>query len=205
MKHILIVANGEQPKHQHHWNRIKGARPLVCTDGAANWLMERNLTPDVIIGDMDSLRDELRAQIHADSLHHIPSQENTDLEKAIEYALQKGYTAATILAATGKREDQTLANLYLLVKYAGKLQIQLLTNYSTIDAITDSLTTRVEPGQIISLLPAGHAEGVTTTGLEYPLENERLEIGSRGVSNRAVESEITVSLTSGALLLFRNF
>jgi len=205
MKHILIVANGEQPVSEQHWKRIERASPLVCTDGAANWVLERDIVPDIVIGDMDSLRSEIRAKIEKNTLRHIPSQENTDLEKAIDYALEQGYDAATILGATGKREDQTLANLYLLVKYAGDIHIQLLTNYCTIEPVTDSLTVHAEIGQVISLLPVGQTEGVSTTGLEYPLENEVLEIGSRGVSNCAVENEVTVSLTSGALLLFRNF
>lgn len=205
MKHLIIVANGEPPVPDQHWRRIRQADPLVCTDGAANFLLERDITPDVVIGDLDSLQEIYRTRLTDQHMHHISSQENTDLEKAIDYAVEEGYTAATILGATGKREDQTLANLYLLVKYAPRIQLQILTNYSVVDAVTDSVTLRVEPGQIISLLPVGHADGVTTAGLQYPLQNESLEIGSRGISNQAVESEITVSLQSGALLLFRNF
>jgi len=205
MKHVVIVANGEIPKPPQHWNRIKRAHPLICTDGAANWLIERNITPDVIIGDMDSLEDNIRGGLDQDTIHHVPTQENTDLEKALDYALDHGYTAATVLAATGKREDQTLGNLYLLIKYAPDIHIQLLTNYSSIEPVTDSLTTRVDPGQTISLLPAGFAEGITTRGLKYPLNDETLELGTRGVSNQAEESEITVTVKRGALLLFRNF
>jgi len=205
MKHVLIVANGEHPGPPQHWNRIKRAKPLICTDGAANWLVEKNITPDIIIGDMDSLDKEIKGRLEQESIHHVPSQQNTDLEKALIYALEEGYTAATILGATGKREDQTLANFYLLAKYADRLQIQLLTNYATIQPVTDALTTRVEPGQTISLLPVETATGVTTQGLEYSLENETLAIGTRGVSNRATGNEITVSLKSGILLLFCNF
>lgn len=205
MKHLLIVANGERPKPEQHWNRIRRADPLVCTDGAANWLLKEGITPDVIIGDLDSISDTAKTKLDGESIHHISSQENTDLEKAILFAIDQGYTACTVLSATGKREDQTLANFYLLVKYAEEIHIQLLTNYSTIEPVARSLTTRVEKGQIISLLPVERATGVRTTGLEYSLNDETLEIGSRGVSNRAVEAEITVSLTSGTLLLFRNF
>ena len=205
MKHVIIVANGEQPQPPQHWNRIKRADPLICTDGAANWLLERNITPDVIIGDLDSLKGELRGRLDQETIHHVPTQENTDLEKALLYAIDEGYTAATVLGATGKRDDQTLANLYLLVKYAEKIRLQLLTNYSTIEAITGEFSTRVEQGQTISLLPVGKVTGVTTTGLEFPLANETLEIGTRGVSNRAADEEITVSVKSGTLLIFRNF
>jgi thiamine pyrophosphokinase len=98
-----------------------------------------------------------------------------------------------------------LANLYLVAKYVDKIHLQLLTNYSTIEAIIDDYSANVQPGEKISLLPVGKAVGVTTTGLEYPLENEHLELGTRGVSNRANAEKISVSVQSGALLIFRNY
>jgi thiamine pyrophosphokinase len=205
MKHVLIVAYGERPKSPRHWERIRKAEHLVCTDGAANWMVEEEVTPDVIIGDMDSIEPDIRSRLDMEHIQHLPSQENTDLDKAIQYALDHDFTHATVMAATGKREDQTVANLYLLVKYASQIHLQFLTNYSTIEAITGNYRTTVEPGQIISLLPVGFAHGVTTTGLKYPLEHETLELGSRGVSNQAEDREISVNLESGALLIFRNF
>lgn len=205
MKHLLIVAYGERPKPPQHWDRIRRADHLVCTDGAANWMVAEHITPDVIVGDMDSIQPETRSQLDLECIQHLPSQENTDLDKAIQYALDHEYTNATVMAATGKREDQTVANLYLLVKYASRIQLQFLTNYSTIEAITRHYSATVEPGQTVSLVPVGFAHGVTTTGLKYPLKHETLELGSRGVSNRAEGREISVSLEAGALLIFRNF
>ncbi|MBD3276067.1 MAG: thiamine diphosphokinase, partial [Candidatus Marinimicrobia bacterium] len=192
-------------KPSQHWDRIRKADHLVCTDGAANWMVEEHVTPDVIVGDMDSIQPDIRSQLDMKRIQHLPSQENTDLDKAIQYALDHDFTHATVMAATGKREDQTVANLYLLVKYESRIHLQFLTNYSTIEAITSRYQTTVEPGQTISLLPVGFAHGVTTSGLKYPLDNETLELGSRGVSNQAEDREISVNLESGALLIFRNF
>ncbi len=200
-----MVAYGERPRHKQHWDRIRNADPLICTDGAANWMAEEQITPHVIIGDMDSIKPEVREQWDMNRIQHISSQENTDLDKGIQYALEQNFTHATILAATGGREDQTLANMYLLARYAEKIQLQFLTNYSAIEAITSHFEGRAEPGQTISLLPVGYAEGVTTSGLKYPLQNETLEIGSRGVSNLAESDQISVSVESGTLLIFRNF
>jgi thiamine pyrophosphokinase len=60
-------------------------------------------------------------------------------------------------------------------------------------------------GGLVTLLPlGGPAEGVTTTGLEYPLANETLHEGStRGVSNLLVGAEATVSVARGVLLAVR--
>ena len=54
----------------------------------------------------------------------------------------------------------------------------------------------------MSLIPLGDATGVTTSGLKWPLRDERLELGtSRGVSNELVRSPAEVRLTTGSLLL----
>jgi thiamine pyrophosphokinase len=58
------------------------------------------------------------------------------------------------------------------------------------------------PGDIVSLIPlAGDAKGITTSGLEYPLNRETLYVGStRGVSNRLLDVEGSISLKEGILL-----
>jgi thiamine pyrophosphokinase len=59
------------------------------------------------------------------------------------------------------------------------------------------------PGDTLSLLPlAGDARGVTTSGLEYPLDNETLRFAAtRGVSNTLLGTTATVQLTAGLLLV----
>ncbi len=58
------------------------------------------------------------------------------------------------------------------------------------------------PGDTVSLIPlGGDAQGVTTSGLEYPLTGETLAFGAtRGVSNVLLGESATVHLESGLLL-----
>jgi thiamine pyrophosphokinase len=66
-------------------------------------------------------------------------------------------------------------------------------------------TLRGGPGDLVTLLPlGGAAEGVTTSGLEYPLADETLSSGTtRGVSNVFLAGEAHVTVESGVLLAVR--
>ena len=68
--------------------------------------------------------------------------------------------------------------------------------------IRGSRTLTGTPGEIVSLLPLhGPAEGVTTSGLEYPLHGETLPAGtSRGVSNVFAATEAHVTVARGCLI-----
>jgi thiamine pyrophosphokinase len=57
------------------------------------------------------------------------------------------------------------------------------------------------PGQDISIMAAETVQSISTRGLTFPLKNEKLEPGSRGISNRAISSEISIQ-TSGNILVF---
>ncbi len=55
----VILANGEYPSHPLPLQMLKNAEFVVCCDGAANEYILRGHTPDVIIGDGDSLSSPL--------------------------------------------------------------------------------------------------------------------------------------------------
>lgn len=57
---------------------------------------------------------------------------------------------------------------------------------------------------VISLLPFPYAKGITTKGLQYPLNNEDLTLGIReGTLNYSISDNISISFIEGDLLLIR--
>jgi len=58
-------------------------------------------------------------------------------------------------------------------------------------------------GDIVGVLPfGGDAHGVTTSGLRWALSNDVLAVNSsRGISNRAMSSDVHVAVESGRLLV----
>jgi len=112
--HIVIVANGIIGDASGSRAIAEGADLLLCADGGALHVLGWGLTPDVVIGDMDSLDAAHLEQLEAAGIELIlypPHKDETDLELALERALQEGASEITILGALGGRIDQTLANM----------------------------------------------------------------------------------------------
>lgn len=199
---ILIVANGAKPSEAmlHHYAAQSDV--LIAADGGATVCLQAGLRPDVIIGDMDSFSaqpefGELNIIVDAD-------QETNDLEKALKHAKNLGGRHVTILGATGIRLDQTLKNISVMQQFYGTFQeLVFRDELCWMRILPQDFTFEVSPGTVISLFPiSGTVEGITTTGLKYPLTNESLENGVRdGSSNESISSKVTVTHRSGSLLL----
>ena len=72
-----------------------------------------------------------------------------------------------------------------------------------IQIVDKRMTFESRIGSVVSLMPLGRCEGITTTGLEFPLHDESLELGVReGTSNTVISSPIEISVKKGSLLLF---
>jgi len=100
----IILANGSFPVHATPFASLHNAKRIICCDGAAQNLLNAGLEPDFIIGDLDSVSDEIK-QRFASVLIHQAEQETNDLTKAVHFCIENNWTEITILGATGKRED----------------------------------------------------------------------------------------------------
>ncbi|NUN68702.1 MAG: thiamine diphosphokinase [Bacteroidetes bacterium] len=202
-KNALIICNGEMPSLKLITPFLRRKPFIICADGGANRARPYGITPDVIIGDLDSITQRTRQYFAAVPIVHNPDQYNTDLEKALDHLLSLGITSATVIGATGERSDHTMSNFSILLKYHKRIALQFLDERCTVEVIRRSVRFRTVPGQQISLVPMGRCGGITTKGLKYPLRNEALEPGVReGLSNEATGTAASVAVKSGALLLF---
>mgnify|MGYP001066130550 CR=1 FL=1 len=183
------------------------APAIIAADGGARVAGYYGYRVDTIIGDMDSLTpQEINTQMAfgAELKRHPPEKDATDLELALQFAVQNSYTAIRIIGGLGDRFDQTLANVYLLALpelsdvdvciVAGKQEIRMLRPGDHI--------IYGQPGDTLSLIPVGgDAVGIRTAHLYYPLDNETLTFGpARGVSNVLRGEKATISLRDGLLL-----
>ena len=93
------------------------------------------------MGDGDSLPAGLKAQ-YADIFHAVSEQEDNDLTKATRFAIgllkastkengEKQPPRLAYLGATGKREDHTLGNIALMMRYLRDFAIlpEMYTDY----------------------------------------------------------------------------
>ena len=194
----VILANGEYPAHELPRRLLAEAQFVVCCDGAANEYIALGHTPDVIIGDGDSLLPEYKKRFSSIILQ-ISDQETNDQTKAVHYLQSKGIRKIAIVGATGKREDHTLGNISLLVEYMRSgMEVRTVTDYGTFIPVSDTQSFASHPGQQVSIINFG-AEGLKGEGLFYPLSD--FSNWWQGTLNEATADEFTIHCT-GEYLVF---
>ena len=185
----VILANGEYPTHPLPLRMLEEAKFVVCCDGAANEYISRGHTPDVIIGDGDSLSPEYK-ELFAPIIHRIADQETNDQTKAVLFLQKKGYRKIAIVGATGKREDHTLGNISLLIDYMKEnLEIRTITDYGIFMPAIGTQTFESHPGQQVSIINFG-AKGLKGEELVYPLSD--FSNWWQGTLNEATANQFTI-------------
>lgn len=193
----VILANGEYPTHELPLRILSESAFVVCCDGAANEYIARGHTPDVIIGDGDSLSPDNKMRF-APIMLQIADQETNDQTKAVQYLQSKGYRKIAIVGATGKREDHTLGNISLLIDYMKSgIEVRTFTDYGVFIPVKDSQTFASHAGQQVSILNFG-AKGLKGEGLVYPLSD--FSNWWQGTLNEATSNEFTIHCTGNYLV-----
>ncbi len=199
----VIFANGQVTDLAAARAALRPGDRLIAADGGLRFLRALGLTPDVVIGDLDSLGpgDEDYLSRSGVPVERFPTRKDeTDLELAVRLALAGGAQDLLIFGALGGRWDQTLANLLLLAHNEfRRARIRLLDGTQQIYLIQGRTRIEGQPGDTVSLIPLyGDATGITTDGLDYPLRQGSLRFGSTlGISNVLVGPHATVEVADG--------
>jgi thiamine pyrophosphokinase len=154
---------------------------IVAADSGAHVALAANAELAAVIGDMDSIGTEARAQIPPERLHPIAEQNSTDFDKAL-----RSVDAPLVLAIgfTGGRIDHQLAAFHTLVRRADRACI-VLGGEDIVFLCPPALELPVTAGTRVSLFPMGPVSG-QSTGLEWPVDGLAFAPGVlSGTSNRA--------------------
>jgi thiamine pyrophosphokinase len=201
----LIIANGESCSFELVGQLLEWSPLVVVLDSAIDRVLDLGIKVDVLLGDFDrdfQAEKYLEKQFPLDIVY-APDQEKTDLEKALNYLIDRGFPAANVVWATGKRADHTMTNLTNIVQYRDKIKVVVLDDYSKVFLLPNSYEKWYPAGTIISLIPIGTVTGIRTENLKYPLQNESLQLGYRtGSSNEVLKDGfIKIEYQTGDLLM----
>lgn len=210
----LIVAGG-YTDYEFACDLIKksGFEVIIAVDSGMDFLYESKITPDVILGDFDSVDQEVfeyfKQQPYIEICSLNPEKDDTDTEHAIHYAIDHGATHIIILGGTGNRIDHLLGNISLLgIGLEEGVEIEMIDVNNRIRMVDKSITLaqKEQFGKYLSLIPySSKVENITLTGVKYPLENETMGgFNARGVSNEIVADEANISFTDGILLVIES-
>lgn len=196
---LALVANGDIHDYSPLLPQIKSCEKIIAVDGGLVHCHAMGLTPDLIIGDFDSIDSDLLDAYAAVEKKRFPIEKNeTDLELAVAYALTQNVDKVLLFGALGKRLDHTINNLYLLARHPDKLIA--ITEEEQLFVISGETILTVKPGQVLSLLPLFGKATVSTEGLKWSLNEHVLDYHFLSQSNIALKEQIRISVKDGVVL-----
>jgi thiamine pyrophosphokinase len=201
-KAILIIANGRPPRHSILEPLKTSCNIVIAVDGGGNLCYERQIYPDYIVGDMDSILPKVKRHFKDVEIIQIDDQETNDLEKAIGFCQILRPSVIRIVAAFGKRLDHSLANILVLQANAKQTPLEIYDDYGMLSIIQGELSYDYPVGKTISLFSFLPVYGLSLQGFKYPLQNADFPDGFNGLSNVVCASPIKISIIKGSLFLY---
>jgi thiamine pyrophosphokinase len=204
----LVLVHGDAPDRALLAARAAAADWFVCADGAVGTALAAGVTPDAVIGDMDSIeaRGPGAAALPAGIERiPVPDQETTDLEKALLEAIRRGFGRVVVLGAAGRRWDHFFGHLSLFARFADRLQLESEDAHGRLRVLPPGpwFALDLPPGAKLSLLPLPRASGIETDGLRWPLAGATLALGEReGIGNAVERAPARVRYAAGCLALY---
>lgn len=190
--------------------RIKSRVPfnsfdiIIAVDGGVYLAEKLGISPRVVVGDFDSSREYHMTNV--EKIIKLPVEKDiTDLQAALEYAVNLGDSHITVLGGINGRLDQTVANIEHLATYSEKSQSLCFLdgdNYMSMQRPSKKSYSK-SLGRHFSIFSYSEkSEGITLEGAYYPLHDASLTRSfPLGVSNSFVFDEITLTFSKGTVLI----
>ena len=196
---VVVLANGDFPVHAVPLSLLENAAHIVACDGAIAHLAAHEYQADIIaIGDGDSVPEGLR-----DRLIQVDEQEDNDLTKATRYCLKQGWRRIAYVGATGKREDHTIGNISLMVRYFLEMGVEplLVTDYGWFVVAKGDSEFESFPGQQVSIFNVD-CERLISEGLKW--QSYPYRQFWQGTLNEALDTVFRFR-ADGCYLVYRTF
>ncbi|WP_428074219.1 thiamine diphosphokinase [Candidatus Avelusimicrobium luingense] len=203
LNHVLLIGNSPHCSLSLIKKLATTADFILATDGGANNARKAGIRPHAVIGDLDSVSRTTRHQWPDISWIFVDNQNNTDLQKALDYLVAHKCKKCTLIGFYGGRTDFSIGNLLALYSYAKKIDLCVMEDGWKIYPLCSEKTFSAPIGTRVSLLPLTTCYQVTLAGFKYPLKEARLTLGTtRTLSNLTAANRFSVSLTRGTLLVY---
>lgn len=204
----VVVGSGDPVGPELLKERCVDADIIIAADGGGLYLYEAGIVPDVLIGDFDSILSDVldffRSQKKVAICSFSREKDFTDMELAVEMAVSRGADEVCILSATGTRLDHSAGNILLLYSLLQKGIRGWVEDANNRVYLTQGRMElkRLDNWKVSLIAISPEVNGVTTSGLQYPLMNDTLVLGScRGVSNEFASDTAVISVEKGLLMV----
>jgi thiamine pyrophosphokinase len=202
----LLLVGGNGPCRADAAEAIAGAACCVAADSGLDLALEMGLEPHLVVGDMDSLsRPSMLDEWPEERVLRFPvDKDETDTEIGLRVLHERGYDEVTVLGGGGGRLDHLLGVLMLFER--DPPPSLWLTDHEEIRLIAGECAFQAPAGQTVSLFPwGGPASGMSSEGLQWPLDGLSFRPGYAGISNRVTAPPVRIRVHRGRLLMVRLF
>lgn len=185
---------------------------LIAVDGGMEYCERLGLTPDLVLGDFDSVKEGQLAQITIWEKQYpervvrlLPEKDDTDTLAAIRLALERGYTDFLLYGATGgSRLEHTIANIQCLLFIKRHGAKGYLMDDQGICFVMENEEVHFPAAMegYLSLFSMGEmARGVNIRGMKWELDDyDMTNDYPIGISNEFIGQKASVSVGQGQLL-----
>lgn len=187
---------------------------MIAVDRGLLFCYENHIRPDYIVGDFDSLPQEIlqyyKCRRQVPIREYNPVKDATDTCIGLEKALEEGSSQIWILGGTGTRLDHVLCNLQILKRsWEKKVPAYLIDAHNLITLPVEqrfTLKKAEQFGTYVSFFPLEEmVKKLTLKGFKYPLEDYPMKaMEGLGVSNEIVAEEAEVIWEGRPLIMIQS-
>lgn len=212
MKYLIVCGGEIDGDFAKRLIMSSGFEVIIAADRGMDFLYEHKITPDIIVGDFDSVKNEALSYFKEKGMSDIhvlnPEKDDTDSECALQIALDHGADHIIIIGATGTRIDHVLGNISLLGKAMseGKMA-ELLDTHNRIRMINNELEIEKNKqyGKYVSIIPVCKNNKITLEGFKYPLKDYTFEgFNTLGISNEIVDDIAKITVNEGQYIVIES-
>ena len=212
MKYLIVCGGEIDGDFAERLIMSSGFEVIIAADRGMDFLYEHKITPDIIVGDFDSVKNEALSYFKEKGMSDIhvlnPEKDDTDSECALQIALDHGADHIIIIGATGTRIDHVLGNISLLGKAMseGKMA-ELLDTLNRIRMINNELEIEKNKqyGKYVSIIPVCKNNKITLEGFKYPLKDYTFEgFNTLGISNEIVDDIAKITVNEGQYIVIES-
>ena len=199
---VLVIANGGIPSLEVVNNLLHNCDYIVACDGGLNHCNRLGIIPNLLCGDLDSIDSNLLDGLDSEftDVIQMQSQDKSDLSKALSYLQDEGFTSIDIIGIEGGRLDHQFGVWSCLIESDSYASLHY-EDFVLKRVPNGAIRLQTKLGKIVALHAIIQCQGVSLAGCKYTLNNETLEIGTKGIHNLTQAELIEVSKVSGELLV----
>lgn len=189
----ILCLNGELPQSSFFTQR---KLPIIAADGAANSLLAQGLTPNLIIGDLDSVHDEILKEY---PFIRSADQNTSDYQKALRYLAEQNLLPAIVVGVNGGHLDHILNNINIFMGSNCLLYAPPIKGFVLKEQRPMSFTLPLHSK--ISLMGVPQAR-LSSQGLKWELNDTQLSFpGTCSCFNRVQQTKLHLEVHQGAVLV----